>query len=287
MSINAGYWGNVKQRLLARFRGQAQTREELLSDLRGASRRDLLGSDALDMIEGALQVSEMQVREIMVPRSQMVVVKENAGFDSILQEVVDSGHSRFPAIGGSRDEILGIMLAKELLQYCRVSNPEKFHLRMLLRPVVYVPGSKRLNVLLKEFRAKRNHMAIVVDEYGGVGGLVTIEDVLEQIVGEITDETDQDVDPPIRHREDGGFNVKALTPIEDFNRFFDTQFDDGDVDTIGGLVLKSFGHLPRRGETVEVGACHFTILNSDSRRVHLLRVELGSSAGILADENEP
>lgn len=265
-----------KKRLSEHLRGPAQTREELVTDLRGARYRDLLGADALDIMEGAMQVSEMQVRDIMVPRSQMVVVEEDAGFDTILSAAVESGHSRFPAIGDNRDEIIGILLAKELLRYCGGETAMDFSLRELLRPAVYVPESKRLNVLLREFRANRNHMAIVADEYGGVAGLVTIEDVLEQIVGDIADETDLEHDPQIRRRDDGGYNVKALTPIEDFNAAFATRFSDDEVDTIGGLLLSVLGRLPQRGERVELGDLVFTVLNADGRRVHLIRVEKDS-----------
>lgn len=265
---------------LERMRGQPQNREELVAELRGARYRNLLGSDALDIIEGALQVTEMQVRDIMVPSSQMVVVDEHSDFASILASVVESGHSRFPAIGDNRDEVLGILLAKELLHYCGSYGGSGFVLREMLRPVVFIPESKRLNVLLREFRANRNHMAIVADEYGCVAGLVTIEDVLEQIVGDIADETDQDRDPPIRRREDGGFNVKALTPIEDFNAVFGTSFSDQEFDTIGGLVVNSFGHLPQRDEQISLDDLTFTVLNADSRRLHLLKVEgPGPSSG--------
>jgi len=265
-----------KRRLAEYLRVPVHSRKELLADLRSPHYRDLLGADALDIMEGAMQVAEMQVRDIMVPRPQMVVVEEDAGFDSILPVVVASGHSRFPAIGDNRDEVIGILLAKELLQYCG-GNADRFTLREILRPAVYIPESKRLNVLLREFRANRNHMAIVADEYGGVAGLVTIEDVLEQIVGDIADETDQDRDPQIRRRDDGGYNVKALTPIEDFNASFGTRYSDQEVDTIGGLVLSSLGHLPQRGERVVLGKLAFTVLNADSRRIHLLRVDNAAS----------
>ena len=258
--------------LLHRLCGQAQTREQLLDNLRSARHRDLFGADALDIMEGALQVSEMQVREIMVPSSQMVVVEEDGDFSAILAAVVESGHSRFPAIGDNRDEVLGILLAKELLHHCNDSGESGFALREVLRPAVFIPESKRLNVLLREFRANRNHMAIVADEYGGVAGLVTIEDVLEQIVGDIADETDQDRDPAIRRRADGSYNVKALMPIDDFNLAFGTDFDDQAFDTVGGLVLNAFGHMPQRDERVTLGPLLITVLNADSRRVHLLSV---------------
>jgi len=252
--------------------GHARTRAELVADLRGARHRDLLGADALDIIEGALQVAEMRVRDIMVPASQMVLVGEHDDFSAVLGVVVGSGHSRFAVIGDNRDEVLGILLAKELLQYCGGHGAPGFVLRDLLRPVVYIPESKRLNVLLREFRVNRNHMAIVADEYGGVAGLVTIEDVLEQIVGDIADETDQDRDPLIRHRVDGSFNVKSLTPIDDFNSAFSTNFSSDEFDTVGGLVLNAFGHMPQRGEVIHLGPLEVIVSNADSRRVHLLKV---------------
>jgi len=273
MDERPGIVAGWKRRLAEYLRVPVHSRAELVAELRSPYYRDLLGADALDIMEGAMQVAEMRVRDIMVPRPQMVVVEEDAGFDSILPVVVASGHSRFPAIGDNRDEIIGILLAKELLQYCGGRDADRFTLREMLRPAVYIPESKRLDVLLREFRANRNHMAIVADEYGGVAGLVTIEDVLEQIVGDIADETDQDRDPPIRRRDDGGYNVKALTPIEDFNASFGTRYSDQEVDTIGGLVLSSLGHLPQRGERLALGKLVFTVLNADSRRIHLLRVD--------------
>ena len=277
--IEVGHgWRKWLARTADRLRGQALTKQELIDDLRDAVQRNLLGADALDIIEGALQVSEMQVRDIMVPASQMVVVGEHSDFAGILRTVVESGHSRFPAIGDNRDEVLGILLAKELLHYCGDNGKAHFNLRELLRPAVFIPESKRLNVLLHEFRANRNHMAMVADEYGGVAGVVTIEDVLEQIVGDIADETDLDRDPLIRRREDGGFNVKALTLIEEFNPAFGTDFGDHEFDTVGGLVVSEFGHMPQRGEQVTLGALLITVLNADSRRVHLLKVE-GADSG--------
>lgn len=266
-------WGRWKRRFIKYLGGSAQTREELVEDLHGARYRELLGGDVLDIMEGAMQVAEQQVRDIMVPRSQMVVVEQDADFDRVLGAVVESGHSRFPVIGDNRDEIAGILLAKELLRYCGSEKVETFGVTQMIRPAVYIPESKRLNVLLREFRASRNHMAIVADEYGGVAGLVTIEDVLEQIVGDITDETDQDEDPLIRRRDDGAHYVKALTPVEHFNATFSTSFSDLQADTIGGVVLNTLGHLPQPGERVVLGELLFTVLHSDSRRIHLFRVD--------------
>jgi len=251
------------------------TRQQLIEVLRDAQSRDLLDHDALDMIEGVLQVSEMQVRDIMVPRAQMDAVDKNAAPDDYLPRVIETGHSRFPMIDGDKDKVVGILLAKDLLRYFYGGKRKKSHFNLhdYLRPAVFVPESKRLNVLLREFRTSRNHMAIVVDEYGGVAGLVTIEDVLEQIVGEIKDEYDIDADDVmIVERRDGEFVVKALTTLEEFSSRLNTGFDHGDVDTIGGLVVTAFGHLPRRGEKIEISNLHFEVLRADSRRVHLLKV---------------
>ncbi len=251
---------------------EPQDREQLLTLLREAQRRDLLDADALAMIEGVLQVSEMQVRDIMVPRAHMVVVERDRPPEEWVRTITASGHSRFPVIGEDRDDVVGIVLAKDLLRYCG-EGFAGFDVRDVMRPPVFIPESKRLNVLLKEFRASRNHMAIVVDEYGGVAGLVTIEDVLEQIVGEIDDEHDVTEGGLIRKRTETQYTVKALTPIEDFNAYFGTAFSDEDFDTIGGLVVHAMGHLPRRGESITLEGLRFTVLRADNRRVHLLRVD--------------
>ena len=228
------------------------------------------------MLSGVLEVSERQVRDVMVPRSQMVVIDANEKFDAILKLIVDSGHSRFPVIGEDRDEVLGVLLAKDLLRYFG-SEQRDVPLRKLLRPASVIPESKRLNALLKEFRASHNHMAIVVDEYGGVAGLVTIEDVLEEIVGEIDDEHDIEEDEFIRAdgERDGrpSFAVRALTRIEDFNEFFDCELDDEQYDTVGGLVLHELGRLPRRGEHIDFGGFQFAVTKADKRRIDLLQVQ--------------
>jgi len=250
-------------------------REQLVNMLRETVDRELIDADALSMIEGVLQVSEMQVREIMIPRSQMAVVEASQKPEDFLPMVIQTAHSRFPVIGDNKDEVLGILLAKDLLVYFARRDPEgSFDLREVLRPAVFIPESKRLNVLLKDFRANRNHMAIVVDEYGGVSGLVTIEDVLEQIVGEIEDEHDFDEDIFIVKHTETTFIVKALTPIDDFNEHFSTKFSDQEFDTIGGLVMQQFGRLPKRGESIEFENLHFKVLRADNRRVHLLQVTL-------------
>ncbi len=261
-------------RLSQALLGEPKDREQLIALLRDAQGRGLFDVDAQAMIEGVLQVAEMQVRDIMIPRSQMVVVNRDADPEELIAVAIESGHSRFPVIGDSRDEVVGVLLAKDLLRYSSKRDPEQFSVRELLRPAVFVPESKRLNVLLKEFRASRNHLAIVVDEYGGVAGMVTIEDVLEQIVGEIEDEHDIDEETFIRKYSDVNFTVKALTPIEDFNEYFDTEFSDEEFDTIGGLVTHKLGRLPKRGETIIIENMSFKILNADNRRIRLMKVTL-------------
>ena len=253
--------------------GEPQDRQELVDILRAAQKRNLLDRDALDMIEGVFQVSEMQVRDIMVPRAQMEVVDRGDPPEQYLPLVIETGHSRFPMIDGDKDRVIGVLLAKDLLRHFDGGQKSQFNIYDMLRPVVFVPESKRLNVLLKEFRASRNHMAIVVDEYGGVAGLVTIEDVLEQIVGEIEDEYDFEADSvTIMQRAEHEFVAKAFTPIDEFNVYFRTHFSDEEVDTIGGLVVNGLGHLPRRGEKVDMEGWHFEVLRADSRRVHLLKI---------------
>jgi magnesium and cobalt transporter len=252
--------------------GEPQDRDQLVDLLRDAEKRNLVDAQALAMIEGVLQVSEMQVRDIMVPRTQMVVVNADSQPDDFITSVTQSGHSRFPVIGDNRDEVEGILLAKDLLGCYARGEEQEFDMDDAMRPAVFIPESKRLNVLLREFRENRNHMAIVVDEYGGVAGLVTIEDVLEQIVGEIDDEHDTQEGSFIRRLGNGEFTVKAITPIEDFNEYFKTDFSDDVFDTIGGVVIKGFGRLPKRGETTRIGGVTFRVLHADKRRVHLLRV---------------
>jgi len=275
---------NWLERLTQALTGEPKDRDQLLEQLREAQQRDLLDSDALGMIEGVLQVSEMQVRDIMIPRSQMVVVERDARPEDILPILIDSQHSRFPVIGENRDEVVGILLAKDLLSYFAqgTGGNGSFNIRDVLRPAAFIPESKRLNVLLKEFRASRNHIAIVVDEYGGVAGLVTIEDVLEQIVGEIEDEHDVEEDAYIMDHGDNHYTVKALTPIEDFNDYFGADFSAKEFDTIGGVLLNGFGHLPKRGETLDLGRFHFRVLRADNRRVYLLAVSVRSEAQVLA-----
>ena len=249
-----------------------KNRNELMSLLRDAKKREILDNRALSMIEGAISVTQMQVRDVMIARSQMVFIEYDAKLETILPLIIESHHSRFPVIGENRDEIIGVLLAKDLLRY--FNHQENFNIKDILHPVVFIPESKRLNVLLEEFRSKHNHMAIVIDEYGGISGLVTIEDVLEEIVGEIEDEYDAKDDAMITKLNNIQYTVKALCPIEDFNETFKTEFDDGEFDTIGGLVMSRFGHLPKRNEMIIIEGIRFKVLHADKRRVGLLRVTL-------------
>jgi magnesium and cobalt transporter len=260
------------ERLSAFLSREPDDREELLRLLHGAFEHKLLDADALSIIEGALQVSEMTVRDIMIPRAQMDVVSVEDEPAQFIPLVLETRHSRFPVIGENKDDVVGILLAKELLNY--YTNPETFKLHDTLRPVVFVPESKRLNVLLRDFRANRNHIAIVVDEYGGVSGLVTIEDVLEQIVGDIEDEYDFDeAEDNIIPEANGRYRVKAQTEIAAFNEKFGSQLSDEEFDTVGGLVLKAFGRLPKRGETTTFDKFRFRVVRADSRRIYTLQVE--------------
>lgn len=259
------------EKMFIGFATEPKSREELLDIIRGAVNNKVVDQEALSIIEGALDVANQQVREIMIPRSQMVLIKENETPREFLPKVIESGHSRFPVIGESSDDVKGILLAKDLLPLI-LNGQENFKLDAILRPANIIPESKRLNVLLKEFREMRYHMALVIDEYGGISGLVTIEDILEEIVGEIEDETDEDNEDFIRQVSENDYILKALTPIEDFNEHFGTAFSDEEFDTIGGIVTQAFGHMPGRNEMVEIGNFSFRVLYSDSRQVHLLRL---------------
>ena len=252
--------------------GEPRDRAELAEELREAGRRGLIDADALAMIEGVLEVSDLQVRDIMVPRSQMVVLDRDDPPEKLLPAIVESGHSRFPVIGEDRDQVVGLLLAKDLLRYFSEGGGAEFDMREVLRPAVFVPESKRVNVLLKEFRVSRNHMAVVVDEYGGVSGLVTIEDVIEEIVGDIADEYDIEEDQTIRREGERQYTVHALARIEDFNEYFGAQFSDEEFDTIGGLVMHQFGRLPKRGESASIDGFEFRVQRADRRRIDLLRV---------------
>jgi len=262
---------SLLERIGAWLAREPEDREELIELLRTSYERNLLDADALSMIEGVLQVSEMQARDIMVPRAQMDVIDIKESPDQFIPTVIETGHSRFPVFGENKDNVIGILLAKDLLRY--YAGEEEFNVRDMLRPAVFIPGSKPLNVLLKEFRKNRNHMAIVVDEYGGVAGLLSIEDVIEQIVGDIEDEYDfDDVEDNIVADKGGLYRVKALTVIADFNAAFGTSFSDEEFDTLGGLMLSRFGRVPKRGEQVSIDNLTFKVLRADSRRLHLLQV---------------
>jgi len=245
----------------------------LLEVLQDATERQLIDVDALNIIVGALHVADMHARDIMIPRSALVVVHEDQQPAELLPLVIDSKHSRFPVVGDDVDDIKGILHAKDLLSLVLEGDGQRFDIKDFIRPAAVIPESKRLNVLLEEFRANRNHMALVVDEYGQISGAVTIEDVLEQIVGEIEDEHDVDDDSFVKQLEPDSFHVKANTTIEDFNEYFSLNLSDDEFDTIGGIVLQAFGHLPELGESIEVAGLKFEILNADSRRLRLLRVD--------------
>jgi len=260
------------EKLTQAFAHEPKSRQELLELLREAHQNKLLDSEALAIVEGAIQVADLQVRDIMVPRSQMISIKASQTPREFLPAIIDAAHSRYPVIGESLDDVIGILLAKDLLPLILQGEQPSFNIKDLLRPATFVPESKRLNVLLREFRANHNHMAVVIDEYGGVAGLVTIEDVLEQIVGDIEDEHDVEEDGYIKPLPSGDFLIKALTPIDSFNETFDSEFSDDEYDTVGGLVMNAFGHLPKRNEVTEIGEFRFRVLNADSRRIHLLRL---------------
>jgi len=268
----SGPTGQWLRRIVDSFTGEPRDLEQLTDMLAEARERGLIDADVLAMLEGVLQVSEIQVRDVMVPRSQMVVVQRDDPPERILPVVIESGHSRFPVIGDDRDEVVGILLAKDLLRFFAQASDADFDIRECVRPAVFIPEAKRLNVLLKEFRVSHNHMAIVVDEYGGISGLLTIEDVLEQIVGDIGDEYDVDETEGIRKEGERTFAVPALTRIDEFNSVFGTRFSDEEFDTIGGLVLHELGRMPRRGEAVEIGGLELKVLRADRRRIDALRV---------------
>ena len=265
---------------------QKDDRNQLLQHLRDAQRKGIINLDALMMIEGVFQVAEMQVRDIMVPRSHLVVIQEDLGVEDMLAIVANSGHSRFPVVDESLDEVVGILLAKDLTHYNDEKSREDFELKDILRSAVFVPESKRLNVLLKDFRESRNHMAMVIDEYGGVAGVVTIEDVLEQIVGEIDDEHDAADVTNIRRSGFQRYSVRGLTPLEEFNQYFDSKLSHEKFETIAGLVTFELGHLPERGEEATIGQFHFKVVSANSRRINNLQVSLLSDgeAGVASGD---
>ena len=254
------------------FSSEPRNRHDLEDVLSVAAENEVIDEDARSIMEGAMQVSDMQARDIMIPRAQMMVIKAESTLEEILPQIIRSAHSRYPVIGDSPDDVLGILLAKDLLPQILNKDLSEFRIEDLLRPTVVVPESKRLNVLLREFRENRNHMAIVIDEYGDVPGLVTIEDVLEEIVGEIEDETDAESDRFIRRISDEDFFIKALTPIDEFNDYFGTRFSDEEFDTIGGLVIQALGHMPTRNEVAVIDRFEFKVINADQRKIHSLRM---------------
>ncbi len=266
------------------FSDEPTDTRSLLELLRNAEQDDLLDADALGIIEGALQVSSMQVRDIMIPRSQAVIVSTSMPVREAVEMVAGASHSRFPVIGEQVDNIIGVLLAKDLLPLCLGGMPENFNLRKIVRPATFVPESQPLNTLLKAFRESRNHMAIVVDDYGSVSGLVTIEDVLEQIVGEIQDETDIEDDSYIKRFDDRNHIVKALTPISDFNEHFATELDEREFNSIGGILLRQFGHIPERGETTRIGPYLVSVVHADNRQIKLVKVTLTGN-GMRKEDN--
>jgi len=261
------------EKISAAFSAEPKSKADLIELLDVSHSNDLLDNDALSIIKGALEVAELQARDVMVPRPQMVILRDDCKRQEYLQVIVESGHSRFPVVGENIDEVRGILLAKDILPTL-ISGAEHTQLADLVRPAVCVPESKRLNVLLREFRENRNHMAIVIDEYGGVSGLITIEDILEEIVGEIEDETDEEEQEGtmIRPQQDGSHLIDALTPIEDFNEYFEAGVSDEEFDTIGGLVINAFGQLPARNQSIRLDQFEFKVIHADERRLTRLRV---------------
>ena len=272
---NGGSTRGLLERIRDVFTSEPQNQKQLVGLLKKLQASQLIGAEELFMIEGVLQVSDMQVRDIMIPRGQMIVLDHEDSFADIIEKITASGHSRFPVIDDDKDDVVGILLAKDLLQLS-VEATVHFEMNEYIRPASFIPESKRLNVLLKEFRQNRSHMAMIVDEYGGVSGLVTIEDVLEQIVGKIDDEHDDDDEVDIQHHGANRFSVRALTPLQDFNEYFKTDFSNDEIETIGGYLLGHIGHLPGRGESLTLKNLTFKVLSADSRQVHLYQVVVDS-----------
>ncbi len=268
---NGGSTKGWLDRIYSIFTGEPQNQKQLLDLLKNLQSHQLLEADELTMIEGVLQVDDMQVRDIMIPRGQMIVLDHEDSLPEVIEKITASGHSRFPVIDDDKDDVVGILLAKDLL-HLSLDQSQQFEINEYIRPASFIPESKRLNVLLKDFRLNRSHMAMIVDEYGGVSGLITIEDVLEQIVGKIDDEHDEDEEVDIQPHGANRYSVRALTPLPEFNEYFDTGFESESIETIGGFVLRQIGHLPERGETVTVDNLTFKVLSADSRQVHLYQV---------------
>ncbi|HGJ5883863.1 CNNM family magnesium/cobalt transport protein CorC [Arsenophonus sp.] len=264
-------------RLNQLFHGEPKNRDDLVELIRDSEQKDVIDPDTREMLEGVMNISDERVRDIMIPRSQIVTLKRNQSLDECLDVIIDSAHSRFPVISEDKDHIEGLLMAKDLLPFMR-TDAEPFTIDKVLRPAVVVPESKRVDLLLKEFRSQRYHMAIVIDEFGGVSGLVTIEDILELIVGEIEDEYDDEEDIDIRQLSKHAYSVRALTQIDDFNKAFSTRFNDEEVDTIGGLVMQAFGHLPARGEVITIDGYMFKITMADSRKIIQVQVKIPDEA---------
>ena len=260
-------------RITTFFSRKPRTKQDLEEVLSLAADDEVIDDDARSIIEGAMQVGDMQARDIMIPKAQMTVIKSDCSLEEILPQIISSAHSRYPVVGDNPDDILGILLAKDLLPQILTQDHSGFQVIDLLRKTMVVPESKRLNILLREFRERHNHMAIVIDEYGGVAGLVTIEDVLEEIVGEIEDETDIEADNFIHKIIEGDYFIKALTPIDEFNVYFSANFSDEEFDTIGGLVIQAFGHMPGRNEVITLDGFEFKVINADQRKIHSLRMQ--------------
>ena len=271
------------KRIIATIGRKPQGRDKFLEILQDAQEQEIFDRDSREMLEGVLDVAESQARDIMIPRSQMIVLNRDDDQNDLLAKIIDSGHSRFPVIGDDRDEVVGILLAKDLLRFFAENGNRSLDLRECVRPAVFIPESKRSNVLLKEFRANRNHMAIVVDEYGGVSGLITIEDVLEQIVGDIDDEHDIDDEVSIQKDGDNKYTILAITRIDEFNDYFETEHSDEEYDTVGGLIIHELGRLPRRGESVVFGKFHFKVLRSDKRRIESVQATINDPVLVKSD----
>jgi magnesium and cobalt transporter len=282
---DTGASGRWLRKLSRSFGAEAQDRGEIIEFLREASAREIIEGDALVMLEGVLGVADIQVRDIMVPRAQMTVLNGTDDGDTLLRTVVESGHSRFPVMDEDREKIIGVLLAKDLLRLQLATEDAPFDIKEFMRPAVFVPESKRLNVLLREMRRSRVHMAIVADEYGGIAGLVTIEDVIEQIVGDIDDEHDVDEDVNIRKEGERQYVLRGQTPIEEFNEYFQTDLSDDEFDTVAGLVMKQLGRLPRRGETLQLADCEIKVMRFDRRRIDVLR--LTAPRDIVPPEDRP
>jgi len=273
-------------KIVQAFMPEPKNKEDLVEVLKDAQDRELINPETQSMIEGVLDVSEMRVRDIMIPRSQMVIIDRNHSLEEFLPIILESGHSRFPVVNEDIDHVDGILLAKDLLAFAFNQSSEEFSLKDIIRPAIIVPESKKVEPLLKEFRSKRYHMALVVDEYGGVSGVITIEDILEQIVGEIEDETDDEIEEEIKHLAGSVYLVKALTELSDFNEYFNCKFDEDDADTIGGIMLHQFGHMPKKGEKINLGSFEFKVLVGDNRRLQTLQVTLPKDYEVAGKSND-